>query len=94
VILAHAIARVLKTEKSWLEGGDVLKRAPLPLWSPRFPSTGAELLLQLVVAAATVGSWPLRVSDKASAAITIAAAFLWFPAPTASLMEGFTLIKH
>ncbi len=42
----------------------------------------------------TVGSWPPRASHRASTAFTTAAAVLWLPAPTASLMEGGRRIKN
>ncbi len=63
-----------KPKKSWLEGGQFFEWAPLPLLSsspPPPPPTGARLLLRLVRAAATLGSWLPQVSHKASAAITI-----------------------
>ncbi len=44
--------------------------------------------------AATVGLWPPQASHKASAALTIATADLWFLALTASLMEGGRRIKN
>ncbi len=53
-----------------------------------FPFAGAGLRVLCFVAARTVGSWPPRASHKATAAFATAAAVLWLPAPTASLMEG------
>jgi hypothetical protein len=96
VILAHAIAKVLKTErkKSWLEGGDFLNGHHCSSCRPSPPPPHRSwALLQLAVAAANVGLWPPRVSHKASAAVTINFAVLWFPTPAASLMEGVSRIK-
>jgi hypothetical protein len=86
VKLAHAIGRVLESLKS--RAG---RRATFGTGVAVpfvFPLVGAGLLLLRVVAAATVGSWPPRAYHKASAARTVSAAVLWFPAPTASLMDG------
>ena len=69
-------------------------RALPPLLSPLFPLLGAGLLLRCVEVAATVGSWPPRASHRASAAFTMAAAVLWSPAPTVSLMEAGRRIKN
>jgi hypothetical protein len=44
------------------------------------------------VAAATVGLWPPRASHKAFASFSTAAAILWLPVLTASLMEGSSLL--
>jgi hypothetical protein len=63
------------------------------LLSPLFPLLGAGLLLRCVEAAAAVGSWPAQASHRASAAFTMAAAVLWRPAPTVSLMDGRRWIK-
>jgi hypothetical protein len=51
-------------------------------------------MLRCVEAALTVGSWPPRASHRASAAFTMAAAVLWVPAPTVSLMDGGRRIKN
>ncbi len=65
-----------------------------PLFLPLFPLLGAGLLLRCVKAAATVGSWSPRASHRASAALTMAAAVLWVPAPTVSLIDGGRRIKN
>ncbi len=65
-----------------------------PLLLTLFPLLGAGLLLRCVEAAATVGSWPPRASHRASTAFTMAAAVLWAPAPTVSLIDGGRRIKN
>ncbi len=70
------------------KGVQLLEWALLLRLSPLFPLLGAGLLLHCVVAAATVGSWPPRVSHRVSAAFTMAAAVLWLPALTVSHMDG------
>jgi hypothetical protein len=76
------------------EEGQLLGRALPFLLSFFLPLAGAGLLLRGVMAAATVDSWPSQASHKASAALTIATAVLWFPAPTACRMEGGSRIKN
>ncbi len=83
-----------KEWKSGWKGGQLLGRALPPLLSHLFPLLGAGLLLCCVEAAATVGSWPPRASHRASAAFTMAAAVLWSPAPTVSLMDAGRRIKN
>jgi hypothetical protein len=68
------------------------KGALPPLLSLLFLLLG--LLLRCVEAAATVGSWPPRVSHRASAAFTMAVAVPWAPAPTVSLIDGGRRIKN
>ncbi len=70
------------------EEGQLLGRALPFLFSFFLPLAGDGLLLRGVVAAATVDSWPPQASHKASAALTIATAVLWFLVTTASRMEG------
>ncbi len=62
--------------------------------SPLFLLLGAGLLLRCVEAVATVGSWPPRVSHRASTDFTMAAAIPWAPAPTISLMDGGRRIRN
>jgi hypothetical protein len=83
-----------KEWKSGREGGRLLGWVLPPILSPLFPLLGAGLLLRCVQAAATVGSWPPRASHRASAAFTMAAAVLWSPAPTVSLMDAGRRIKN
>jgi hypothetical protein len=65
-----------------------------PLLLPLFPLLGVGLLLRCVEAAATKGSWPPRMSHRASTAFTMAAAVPWAPAPTVSLIDGGRSIKN
>jgi hypothetical protein len=76
------------------KGGDFWGGLLPFLLSPLFLLLGAGLLLRCVEAAATIGSWPLRASHRASAAFTMAAAVLWAPAPIVSLIDGGRQIKN
>ncbi len=88
------LARVLKLKNLGWKGGDFLNCTAAPLVTPLPPPIGAGLLLQLVVLTETVGLLPPWASHKASAALNIAAAALWFPGPTSSCMEGGSQMRN
>jgi hypothetical protein len=83
VEFTYAFPGFWKEKKSVPEGGRLLEQALLFLLSFFFLLVGAGLLLCWVIAAATVESWPRQASHKASVALTITTAVLWFMAPTA-----------
>jgi hypothetical protein len=85
VKLAHAIGRVLKSVESRATFGTGVA---VPFVA-RLPASGSRDPTYVSRGAATIGSWP-RASHKASAAQTVSATVLWFPAPTASLIKGGT----
>ncbi len=94
VDFAHAIARVVK-RKEIGAGKSATFGTALPFFlSLFFPPVGAGLLLRWFVTVATVGLWLQQASHKASVALTIIMAVLWFPAPTPYYMEGGQWIKN
>ncbi len=58
------------------------------------PAAGSGAPALLCRGAATIGSWQPRASQRGSAALTMAAAVPWVPAPTDSLMDGGRRIKN
>ncbi len=93
VKFTHAIARILKWMKIWGGRGLTFGAGITTLLSLLFLLLGAGLLLCCVEAAVTAGSWPPQASHRASAAFTMAAAVLWAPAPTVSLIDDGRWIK-
>jgi hypothetical protein len=94
VKLTHAIARVVKRIEVWPGKRATFGMGVTAPFVTLLPVYWSWAPNSLCCGRCDHGVVAPRASHKASAAFTTAAAILWFPAPTASLIEGSRRIKN